>query len=313
MPFYRNLLLVSIVGFNFIYSQQGKIEHVRNEDNSVTFSYNKNTPGSAFIILKFPSLTNARSGIVKKQITGYGSTLKTLQPIDKSRGIGFSTQSISIMGNVKAKPDTDFRYTFPFSNGKEVLVRSLRNLNDAYADNSPNSWRGFQFIAKAGDTIRAIRKGEVIEIINDFNEDKDLEYNFKSESNSIIIEHQDGTLAKYSVLKKDSFMVNVGDTVYPTSPLALAGTYDKVTNSQVRLFVYYLNDNAYDIEFNHTQTMSNQTYYYSYIDPFFAIDSKDSSKLKDYDSYMSYLDDDLISAEMKKRELKKWKKGKLKI
>ena len=38
----------------------------------------------------------------------------------------------------------------------------------------------------------------------------------------MIIEHEDGTLAYYNVLEKNSFMVKVGDIVYPDTPLALS-------------------------------------------------------------------------------------------
>ena len=43
--------------------------------------------------------------------------------------------------------------------------------------------------------------------------------------------NDDGTLAKYVVIKRNSMLVKLGEKVYPSTPIATAGTYDKPENS----------------------------------------------------------------------------------
>lgn len=197
-------VLITLVIAQVGYSQKKSfsITFERNDDKSVSFNYEKDYPGSVFLILEFKQLTNASSRTIKKTIKDYGGRITTLQPIDKNSGIGFSYSYRTITGNINAKPDFDFKYVLPFKENKEVKVKNLSYLGKKFGNSNPENWKYFQFLTQPNDTVCAARKGVVVKVKNGFSANDEAEYGFKSESNSILIEHDDGTLANYSVLKK---------------------------------------------------------------------------------------------------------------
>ncbi|MEO9570602.1 MAG: hypothetical protein ABJG40_05350, partial [Polaribacter sp.] len=215
-------VFITILFIQLNYSQKitKSITYNRNKDKSVSFYYNSDTPCSVLVILKFKNLTNASGNIIKKTITGFGGEIHTLQPIRPNKSIGFSYSAKTIFGNVNAKPNLDFKYILPFNEGKKVKVRNLNYLGEKFGNSAPKNWRSFQFLTKPNDTVIAIRKGVVIKASDGVKTDKTSRFGYKSNVNSIIIEHEDGTFARYSVLKNKSIMVNVGDTVYPSAPIA---------------------------------------------------------------------------------------------
>jgi hypothetical protein len=100
-------------------------------------------------------------------------------------------------------------------------------------------------------------------------------------------------------------MVNLGDKVFPLIPLAITGSYDKPENSQLRFSVYYLDDDITELN-DSNSTLSNQKHYYIYVDPlFYNRKDNSASKLMDNTDYIAYCNNDIIEAEMTKREKKK--------
>ena len=305
-------LFVLFVGSQLIFSQTKKVVYERNDDKSVTFSYTSDIPGSVYVILKFSQLINATSRVVKETIKGYGGQLVTLQPDNSKSSIGFSYSYRTLRGNVDAKPDTAFKYVLPFKNNRSVKVRDLSYLGKRFGDSEPKNWRSFQFLAQPNDTVYAIRKGLVVSITDNAKADSDKrkEYGYRNKSNRMIIEHEDGTLASYSVLKKGSFMVNIGDTVYPSAPLAIAGSYDKKENSQLRLSIYYLDDIVKDLDFDEKskERFGSRTHIYAYVNPMFLVNENNFLNLEKNETYKAICSDDIIEEEMSKREKKRWLK-----
>ena len=305
---------VFFLQFIYIQSQTRGVTYERNEDKSVTFTYFKNTPGSVYAILKFKQLTNANSDEIRRTIKGYGGRMLTLSPVNQKENIGFSYSSRSIIGNIEAEPDFQFKYVLPFKNEKEVKVRKLSYLGKRFGNSEPKNWTSFQFLTKLNDTVCAIRKGVVIRIKDEaiIEENDKLEYGYRNKVSSVLIEHDDGTLASYDVLKKDSFMVTVGDIVFPSTALALAGTYDKDNNSQIRLSVYYLDKTMRDYDFDERDKVSygKQKHIYAYVNPKFYVnlDKSELMNLKANKSYKAFLDESIIQFEMSKREKKRWMK-----
>lgn len=306
------LVAFFLVCLTFGYSQVKSkgVKYDRNSDKSVTFRYENDIPGSVFVILKFSDLTNASYGTVKKTITGYLDELVTLHPNRPNENIGFSYSYRTIMGNANAKPDTTFIYALPFKDGKSVKVKNLNYLGTRFGNTEPKNWRSFQFLAQPNDTVYAVRKGMVIKIVDNNHSDETKEYSYNSKSNSVYIEHEDGTLAKYDVLKNNSVFVKLGDVVYPSNPLAIAGTYDLEENSQLRLSIYYLDAVVKDMDFDekNKEEFGNRTHMYAYIDPLFCVYGNDKLKLAANETYMSVRNDALVEAEMSKREKKRLNK-----
>lgn len=300
-----------ILKVSFAQRQKSKVTYKRNKDNSVTFSYSSFLPNSVFIMLNFKNLTNASDDIVKETISGYGGQITTLRPINPDNGIGFSYSTRTFIGNLEKEPDHNFKYILPIKKGNDIKVRYLSYLGKRFGNKEPENWKSFQFLTSLNDTVYAIRKGIVIRIVDKYNNDSSKEFNYRSKSNSITIEHNDGTLANYKVLRKNSMMVKVGDIVYPSAPLAVAGTYDKEENSQLRLSIYYLNKKVKDLPFDKklSVNLSKRIHIYSYVNPLFCVDSENSATLLERNkSYTSNYDNTIIALEMTKRERKKWRK-----
>lgn len=304
----NQLIVLFFLSFlQFINAQDRPLEisYKRNSDNSVTFSFNKKNPGSTFVILDFNQLTNSSSSDIRRTFNGSAGVLTTLKPIDPQKGIGFSYSYTYIDGNSRAKPNLDFKYNFPFQNNKKIMVRKLSFLGKKFGNTGPKNWTSFQFLTEPNDTIYAARRGEVVKIVDEFNPDLAVEYDYSNDSNYIVVEHEDGTLARYGVLKRNSIMVSLGDKVFPLTPLAISGSYDKPENSQLRFSVYYLDDDVLELKEGESN-LSNQKHYYIYVNPLFYNGEADSfTKLADNNNYIAFCNKDIIEVEMTKREKKK--------
>ncbi|ULC59367.1 M23 family metallopeptidase [Flaviramulus sp. BrNp1-15] len=281
------------------------IKYKRNSDNSVSFSFTKKNPGSTYVILKFNQLTNASTNVIRRTIYGFSGNITTLKPIDPKKGIGFSYSYTFIDGDSRAKPELDFKYILPFKNDKKIAVRKLSYLGEKFGNTNPKNWTSFQFLTEPNDTVYAARKGVVVKIVDEFNPDLVVEYNFKNESNYIVVEHEDGTFARYGVLKKNSIMVKIGRKVYPLTPLAITGSYDKPENSQLRFSVYYLDDDITELN-NSKSNLTNQKHYYVFVNPvFYNGENGSATKLIANNDYIAYCNNNIIEVEMTKREKKK--------
>ncbi len=305
------LLLLCFIFKSYSQNSSSEIIYQRNEDNSITFSYNSDTYGSYLIALKFNRLTNTTERIVKKTVTGYGGEICTLRPIDPTQSIGFSFNYRKIPGNLEAKPNLNFKYILPFKKGRKIKVKYLSYLGKKFGNTEPKNWKAFQFLANINDTVFAIRKGIVTKVVDGVKADENKKYRYKSKTNYIKIEHDDGTFARYSVLKQNSIRVKEGDIVYPSAPIAIAGSYDTEENSQLRLLISYLDKKVLKYDFfskDKNQTLKNKKHYNSYLNPFFYINENQSIQLKSNNSYIANYNNTIIEYEMSKREKKRWKK-----
>lgn len=96
----------------------------------------------------------------------------------------------------------------------------------------------------SADTIYNMRKGIVIDVINEFKTDSLDAYKYTSKMNKIFIEHDDGTIARYVGFNSKSIFIKPGQTVYPQTKL---GVLDIFNNSVYRLYfdIYYLKKNKF--------------------------------------------------------------------
>ena len=265
------------------------------------FTYSKKVPGSFHLTLDFARLQNADDPRFSRTVQGMNGNLFTLRPNNPEQGIGFSFKYQYIRGKLNPKIDLDHIYIIPFAKNRTIKTGRLEYMTGIYGDRPPKDWRAILFYAQPEDTVYAARKGLIVEIIDQYDPENINGYTFRSKANSVLIEHDDGSFAQYIVLKKNSVMVTPGQTVYPRTPLALAGTYDSPENSQLRFLVYYL----YNTEKNKgKETLSNRTHYNAYIDPVFK--SKGAVlPLKDESEYTVDYTETLVEKEMSKREKKK--------
>lgn len=297
------LLITFLFIFEIVVMSQGqniKVESECNSDKSVSFKFEKKNFGTYYLQLNFKYLENANSIGYKGNITGYTGKLITIKPIDPQKPISFSYNYSYIRGKLNAKIDTGFVYLLPVSRGKTINVLNHSFLYSQYfGSQKPRNWKSFKFEVSEGDTVFSSRKGLVVEVNEGFDPDTAVVY--ASKNNAVLIEHEDGSFARYSVLKKGSVMVKPGETVYPHTPIAIAGTFNRAGDTQISFQIYYLVEDNIEKKEN---SIKNMQHYFSYVDPVFHTSSGDMH-LKGYQNYSADFNLEHIAKELTKREKKK--------
>lgn len=272
-----------------------------NSQNQFVITAKKFTPGSVYLEIEFSELSNGdyMKRSLSRTLKSGGEVLK-ISPISRD---SYPTVRYSYrcwQANPEAAPDTSFVYRLPYSQHIKRKVTPLRLIGTADKRRNVN-WYSLQFSMQPGDTIYAARMGNVIEVTK-----ADPKDNIESLStgrttyhanvNEILVEHEDGTYARYSVL--DSVFVREGDRVNPATPLGLSGSYDGAFY-QTRLSIYSMKI------LPKTAINSQTTFEYHYIHPVFST-TVGEIELTMHEEYQPAVSVDLITKEMSKREARKY-------
>lgn len=270
---------------------------------SIEFSYEKELYGNFYLELIFSQIVNATPISFKETISSKNGSLFILKPLTTMSQIGYRYNYSYVRGMLNPKVDNTYEYILPFSKGKTAMVADVANINSDYFGSAlPGRWKAFQFFMNPGDTVFAARKGVVVEITDGFEPDPTKSFAYNSNSNSVLVEHEDGTLAYYGILKSKSIMVKVGQTIFPHSPIAIAGTLDTDDHTQIRFYVYFLtNGNVKD---ENKMASSIKSIYYSFVDPVFYT-QEGSIHLTSMHKYTADYTSDLLIRELSKKEIKK--------
>lgn len=308
------LVVVFVAQCSFLKAQSSGIKFVRNKDKSVTFSYSKNSPGSLFVVFKLTDLKNTTEGIIKTSVYGHGGQLTTLHPTYKDERIDFSYSPKTIktfLGDIDAKPDLDFKYVLPVKHAKKVELLNFNSLNTIGRYGTNKTF--YQFDIESNDTVFSARKGVVVQIKHG---EKLVSLNkkgikSKEKASYVVVEHEDGTLAKYSNILTKSYLVKVGDTVFPTSPLAVVEEVNGKKSAELIFSVYHLSEHAKEMDFFIKEAYKAKReilHLYAHINPSFYITENQVSKLVSGHSYSTFYNNDIVTFEMTKREKKQWEK-----
>lgn len=287
------------------YAQERQMEITveRKSDNSIDFIYQKTDPGYFTVVFKFSELTNAREPQSTYDFDGYSGSIMTLTPIDKARGIGYRYSTRYIRGKFKPKVNKEFCYTLPYSPGTKCNVSEAGFANEAYfGAERPDDWKSYFFYTDQQESVTAIRKGSVVNIVDQYDDEANVA--FTTKKNSVIVEQNDGTLVRYLGLKKGSIKVKVGDILFPNDVIGLnAPSAQKYFG--VSVFIYYLS--SVDFESLKSQTLSTPKSLYSIVTPKFITANNTCGILENKKSYESFSNEEIITKEMNKKELKKYK------
>ena len=265
----------------------------------------KHTLGSYTLLLQFSELENTRqSPVYKTVMRGASQKLLTVAPVQAERPVGCRYAYSYIRGYRSPKLDSAFVYRLPYSTMKGEAVRaiSLFNLNQRYFDGQPvRGWSAWEFRLAPGDTVFAMRKGLVVEM-HDGEEpaDEGIAATYRSRANHVLVEQPDGTLCRYEVLEKGSIAVRPGDVVYPGTPIARAGTYYKGGEHQVRIAVYFPDENP---RFRQGDSKNGSAFEWVYYNPRFAT-TQGEIRLQHGRTYRAVSSPELVQREMTKREIK---------
>lgn len=275
-----------------------------NKDKSVDFYYKKNEPGSYVLQILFSELYNSSDKGFKGTVKDASGLLFTLNPIDSKKHIRYSFKRRYYRGVYKAKIIDDFTYVLPFKEGHFITVREFKNASEYFLNQeAPKNWASFGITRSYADTVRCMRKGLVVKVIDKYI-DYGVEKKFTPKKNSVMVEHEDGTFATYKGFEKGSLKVKLGQTVYPQTQLGILDkSNDKYTlNFQIAYF-----DSKYlglKIKKEDKKRVSKRIY----INPFFKTD-KGIVQLANKEEYKVFFDDKIFTAEFSKKEFKKYMKA----
>jgi len=254
--------------------------------------------------LVFPKLENAYSTEVFRVIQSSSGYLAKLKAINSENDIDFSYNYTYNRGIPNPKIDSLFLYTLPFKKGKKLMITEAYNVGERhFGSERPSKWKYYIIYTNSADSIYCMRKGLVVEIKDIYESDTLLQKNYTSYRNSILIEHADGSYAEYRGFKKNSILVELGQTVYPQTQL---GIVDKFNKEDYRLdfSVYYLIDDK--LERKENQTLKDIKCRYEYLSPYF-ITKNGVCKIEHRKEYTVEFNETILLEELTKKEKKKYK------
>lgn len=264
---------------------------------------NKDRPGTMTLFLYFDSVVNLSDPKKswKFEIQYENQQFLSLQALNVLRSVNYRYRYRYIYGKVDSPVNEEFVYRMPCSTTKPVRVSETVNVLDLYgkaADEQKSV--GFMFAMEKGDMVYAIRRGLVTKIdLPEKQQNTTAGVKFTSNSTKITVEQPDGTNAWYVCVDAENLFVKEGDEVFPSTPLALAGSYDGA-NYQVALSVYSQSSNPHEKEIRG----ENFLRFNELMPRFFTT----SGVLvpKSGDVYTPICNDALVMCEMSKKERKMW-------
>jgi len=296
--------LILFLSFQYSFSQNHVVlRNEINQDNGFDVFYSKDVPGNYCVYLKFTSYENTTPPENKFIIDNSEGKLFTLKPTNKERPIRFSYKYVYKRGIPNPKLDSTFVYLMPFKNNCSVKVWYLTNLGAKYFhQEEPKNWNAFQFICNKTDTVCSTRKGIVVSVVADYSIDTTQLVTYSSNRNSILVEHKDGTFAKYEGFDKDKIFVKPGSLVLPNQPLGVLSQYDKSGTYQLRFSVDYLIEPKFDDSSDSSEKKRKMDY--NYVNPYFQT-TDGQIRLAQNKKYTSQITEEAIEKELSSKELKK--------
>lgn len=303
-------LSLCICCYSTVFAQRDPVEVTHkiinqptDEDNVIFFV--ENTTLRKQTILFTPGRGKYRLGgeqvPVTKTISPGSSKLITLY------GAGYppSYTIMYIEGCLKVVPE-EVVYLLPLAAGKQATVYHLKNLGAEYfGKDEPKDWASFAFKTEPGDKVFAARRGQVIEVEESNGETSGTNLSYSRAQNYLIIEHEDCTYGRYEMLKEKSVVPEPGDEVEAGDLLGTVASGDGFSiGSHLRFMVYYREISRTDM-INYRRSASKLTS--RFFSPFFQLSDKTGS-LQDEVSYEVEHPEEVIFQEMKKRQIKNWKK-----
>ncbi len=299
------ILIISFLTLQVGYAQNDiEVTFKRRDDNSVQFNYTKKVPGTHYLKIEFTTLENCNeSRTIKKIIKhNYGSLLR-LRPVDSNIGISFSYNIKYIFGNPKPRIKKNITYAIPVKEGKSVEIFEASNFGEKYfGSEKPKDWKSFIINSNRPDTVYSMRKGTVVEIINNFDNEKIRSMSFTSERNIITVEHKDGTYATYKGFKKDEIFVKLGQKIYPHTTLGIIEKFNN--NYRLDFNIFHYLKNLLD---ENKSTLSNRIYNTKFLNPNFLIDNE-TRKIKSGELHTVSFNEEIKLLEFSRREKRKYKK-----
>ena len=263
-----SFLLIFATPKGFSQVQNITVNSERNQDNSISLNFEKKSPGSYSIALEFSNVSNCDITDFRTVIYGKSGALVKLRPLNVNYGISYAMKYYSVLGRMNPRVDSLFYYLLPFKNGKKVTIYEANDIGEKYfGSEKALNWKSYVMKSKAPDTIYSMRKGIVVAVNKEHNNNSSENAQYTSKRNLIIVEHEDGTFAQYKGFKKEAIFVNLGQEIYPQTTLGVIEKYDN-DNYRLDFSIYYLFDK--DFISNRDQSLKDYKSNYKYLNPYFV-------------------------------------------
>jgi hypothetical protein len=191
-----------------------------------------------------------------------------------------------------ASPDSTFVYLIPAIAGHEVTSFHVSYIGKIIGKDKPDYY-AVRFKYHAGDTICAARAGIVYEVFDKAERRTKGEYYNEKTHNYINVEQADGTLAHYSIASPVRLLVNEGDRIIPSQPIAIFSAEDY--NYPLVFRITHLNlDNPPDEEGS----------YHSSVHTNFYTQQNPAATLGDSTSLIAIHPAEIVTKELSKKEIK---------
>lgn len=255
----------------------------------------KKKPGSVTIEVSFTELTGYRlsgSNPLVQTVNGSNENIGTLTRETNGFSANFRYTYKTYTGRNLSKADTLYPYLMPVKAGDPVVTSGSYYIGDVVGKQS-NNYYAIGFIFPMDDTVYAARAGTVISTtLAETSKGEQELYNSKSRT-TLLIEQEDGTLARYNFVHPVRSTLEPGDFVVPGQPIAV---FSGSLNSNTLLFsVSYL-----DVKF----TDDNGSHY-KMIRPKFHTETNPSELLLPGMKYTSVHPYELITRELSNKQKKK--------
>ncbi len=282
-----------------------KVYSERNKENGdVTIYADNNSRMNYTVMINFTELQNAQrsySSPYLRTVNPGKSTILTLKRSTTSKSsINYKYKYNYRKGCYNTKVDESVVYIIPTQKNKEVSIQYLNYIGSRFGKELPEGWEVYGFRINKGDTIFASRKGKVIEI-QDNNSIESKHSVYDQNRNSIHVMHKDCSFGEY--INIDKFYVREGDVVLPGQAIGTAKAKNTSDYSTLMFSVYYK-----DISVDLGGKMKSKNIY---VPLKFDVNGR-AEKLYEEKKYKSVHNFEIITQEMRKKEIKKYKKSLIK-
>lgn len=298
----KSLFLLAFLLLTFNFDSFGQIEVETELDNEgvVTFYAINRTSIPHTLLINFSQLQNMTTpggGNVTALASPGRSRVATLKPTLAGQGTNYRYSYSYVKGNLFAKAKVKPLYLIPVEAGQEVIAAQMNPLA-TQLDQKEQQGRyvGVSFSFPKATAIVAPRKGVVSSMKMDYVGDKE-NLSFDREENFIELYHEDGTFTKISVLKANSAQVKEGDVVFPGDIIAQSGGENYSSGPHVRMI------NLRPIK-KEADKLSMEAF------PVTFVGEKGEISFNQPEKFTVAHPEEVVKAEMSKRELKAFQEGK---
>jgi hypothetical protein len=287
------------------------LDYKQDQQGNFIFSCTNNGWCPYIVRVDLPTLENARADhampyviVVKPGVMRLFKLIQTGGDVKFKYSFGYSK------GCLDPHVNTGFTYLLPVGPGKQVQAyeQAVSPANPIRAGDTATtgaadlrSSYAIRLRAKPGDTLYAARRGTVTDVrVSNGENDQGVETT--GNANFIEIVHADCSFAQYGVVKKDGALVKPGQFVEAGQPIGIIGGDKYGRGSEARISVRY---NRKPDETQNSQGEQQATW--AYVPLKFWTKRNGKGMLTHGATYTSEFPENILTQEMSKAELAKWK------